>query len=232
MAAALQNARDVGGLATPDGRRVRHGVLYRSDAPLAGDAPPRLDPWPPQHVVDLRSVGESIDGHPLSTPATTVSARPLYPRLNMLASPSAEEIAALTLTGLYADLLQDGAAVIAEVAGLVAGSVGPVLVHCTAGKDRTGVVVAVLLAAAGVAREDIVRDYARSASAVPGIVARMAISAPDHLMGTPEAAIAVVLDALASRPRGARGWLADNGLSPAVLNDLEQRLLESPNRGA
>src|SRR3546814_9409940 len=47
------------------------------------------------------------------------------------------------------------------IEAIIAGEM-PMLVHCTAGKDRTGVTIAVLLLALGVSREDVVRDYLRS----------------------------------------------------------------------
>ena len=82
----------------------------------------------------------------------------------------------VSLDALYRRMVRDRSTAIAEVVGIVARSPGPVLVHCTAGKDRTGVVMAAILAAAGVARADIVADYVETAANMPAVVARVSAS--------------------------------------------------------
>jgi protein tyrosine/serine phosphatase len=69
-------------------------------------------------------------------------------------------------------MLRTAGPVIAEALALIADpGGGPVLVHCTAGKDRTGVVVALVLGLLGVADDDIVADYALSETAMQEMVA-------------------------------------------------------------
>jgi protein-tyrosine phosphatase len=226
----LANARDVGGLSTEDGRRVRSGILFRSDAPHAGDAAPPLSPWPPQWVVDLRSPGE-INGaaHPLAAPGTEVLRRPLLAVADPLKMAEAVERGGSSLQSIYAEMVRVAGPLIAEVAGIVAASEGPVLVHCTAGKDRTGVVVAALLAAVGVPDDQIAADYVTTAQNMDGVVARVAASWPEdkrarrlarltqgrgEILGAPREAIDIVLDSLRGQP-----------LSGAARRGLQARLL-------
>jgi protein-tyrosine phosphatase len=178
----LQNARDVGGLRTRDGGRVRSGVLFRSDAPYAGDGPAPLEPWPPQVVVDLRSPGEYGDGpHPLTGASTTVIKRSLLAAGSPAEMVAAAEEGGLTLRSVYAGLLDTGGTAVAEIAHIVASADGPVLVHCTAGKDRTGITVAAILAAVGVERDEIVTDFVTTAENTDAILARMAATWPEEI---------------------------------------------------
>jgi len=71
-----------------------------------------------------------------------------------------------TLEQVYENLLLTRGAELTAAVAAIADADGPVLVHCTAGKDRTGLVVALALLAAGVSRDAVVSDYARSGSEV------------------------------------------------------------------
>jgi protein tyrosine/serine phosphatase len=115
----------------------------------------------------------------------------------------------------------------------VARAEGAVLVHCAAGKDRTGVVVALALDAAGVERETIAADYLATAERIDAIIARLARSplysklledrdATRHvpLPGTIER----VLELLDERYGGAAAWLLENGLGDQNLQRLVRRL--------
>lgn len=130
---------------------------------------------------------------------------------------------------------------LAAIAGIVARSDGPTLLHCTIGKDRTGLVVAVILSAVGVADADIVADYVLSEANVPRVLARLSSSPeldgaaalmdrlarenPD-VLAAPPGAIAAALGAL-HEEGGAGDWLCRHGLSDAELSLLGERLLES-----
>jgi hypothetical protein len=103
---------------------------------------------------------------------------------------------------------------------------GPVLVHCAAGKDRTGVSVAMLLTLAGVDREAVVADYTRTEAHMRAIVERLRDRGPafavseglDHLMGSPAQAVEAVLDLWEAHPGGVRGWIEAQGAEPALVD--------------
>jgi protein-tyrosine phosphatase len=225
----LANLRDVG-TAHP---RLRQGVLYRSDAPLSTDEPPLAQQWPPATVIDLRDHGEKAEPHPYRHTSQVVD-------LPLLAgSVTAPQTLAKGLTALYTHLLHTKATACLLVTAVqtIADSDGGVLVHCTAGKDRTGVAVALALRLVGIDHDAIVADYIRTADRMPAVQARMARTvrrnfpepAPPplspELLAAPSHAIQTFLRALEGHDGGPRGWYLTHGGDPRLLNALEQRLL-------
>jgi protein-tyrosine phosphatase len=235
----LQNFRDLGGLASSSGERIGGGVLYRSDAPRAGDPPPAGVAWPPATVIDLRSPAEAGGEHPLAGPDTQVHSIPLMAEAGIVRLAEAPPAFDDGVAGLYRRTLSHVGPHFASVARLLTASSGPTLIHCTAGKDRTGLVVAVLLSAAGVGREEIVADYVRTQANMPGVLARIA-STPGledgpalvqrvaqnqpEILTAPAGAIEAALDVV-EESGGAASWLAQHGLSEAELEQLRARLL-------
>ncbi|MGO1286729.1 MAG: tyrosine-protein phosphatase [Brachybacterium sp.] len=162
--------------------------------------------------------------------------------------PSAETIETLraqipTLAGLYLSMLEHGAEIFAECARAVAAPADPdrvgVLIHCTAGKDRTGVAVALLLEAAGAEREAVVADDTRSQAELAGSWAERMLEGvraagipvlPEiELLAvlTPASAIEAVLAEVDARG-GAAAYLRSGGLSDDELAQLRARLREEP----
>lgn len=155
----LLNARDVGGLPTPLGS-TRYGAVVRSDGlrRLTADGQAALLAYGVATIVDVRSQRElTVAPNPLRDHP---GYRPLafFDDVSMSA-PSRYETAAEN----YLDWLASQPARIAAILhGIAAAAPGGVLVHCAAGKDRTGVVVALLLSIAAVDRDAIAEDYALS----------------------------------------------------------------------
>jgi protein tyrosine/serine phosphatase len=115
----------------------------------------------------------------------------------------------------------------------IARADGAVLVHCAAGKDRTGVVVALALDAAGVERETIVADYLATAERIEEIIA--ALVASDTYRGELEGhdpqsraprrgSMERVLELMDERFGGTEAWLVSNGLSEADLKLVRRRI--------
>lgn len=159
---------------------------------------------------------------------------------------SEEAVAALraripTLDALYAGMLEHGASVFADCARAVAAPTDPrrggVLLHCTAGKDRTGVAIALLLDVAGVEREAIVADYARSQDELAGewsermlgTMRRAGLPPLPEIeqlaVATPPSVIRALLVALDDRG-GSAAYLRSGGLSDDELALLRSRLRE------
>lgn len=241
--AGLANARDVGGLPLIDGGRVKSGVLFRSDGPLAGEPDPDLTPWPPTTVIDLREAAEMSSDHPLTRDGVVVHSVPLLAaaatvhQAESFAMPESADLVAL-----YSAMVDNGGAMIAEVARLVAASDGPNLIHCAVGKDRTGVAIAIILSASGVARADIVTDYELTGPNMPAVLDRYRARSiarsenaepfdfaqlPAGLLDTNTAAIDAVLDAVEGHHRGAAGWLLAHGLTEDELRALRERLVDA-----
>ncbi|MEL7977254.1 tyrosine-protein phosphatase [Isoptericola sp. F-RaC21] len=227
----LVNLRDVA-TAAPG---LVPGALLRSDAPRSGDAAPVDVAWPPRTVLDLRDPGESGEPHPLAGTARVV---PL-PLLDGTAMQGATAPAPVPGLGeLYLQMLDGaGAGHLVEAVRLIAVDDAPVLVHCTAGKDRTGVTVALVLALLGVDRAAIVADYERTGPHMSEVLARAAVTAnlavpdahvlaklPPELVTAPGWAIETVLDRF-DEHGGAEAWFRAHGGSAETLDALRARLV-------
>jgi len=232
----MVNFRDLGGLPAGGGARTDYGVLYRGDAPHHADTPPPgLASWPPALVIDLREPDEPIvGGHPLAGPGTDVVQVPL------LAGPHVGDWRALpSLDELYLGSLSRASERIGEVLDLLTGAAGPTLVHCAAGKDRTGVLVAVLLRAAGVSRDAVLEDYLRTEQNVAALLEQLAwdLSLLDEeerlraqqIAGTSASALQAVLDELDAVPGGVPGWLQAQGVSATTIHRWTRRLVVPAN---
>jgi len=151
------------------------GWVLRSDAPLATDAPPPGVAWPPRTVLDLRDDTERTQPHPLASQAQVID-RPLMAQASLLAMQRGERT---SLTALYGDLIgPQHAPLVVDTVAIIATAPAPVLVHCSAGKDRTGVVAALILALVGVPRADIVADYVATAPQMRAVMRRMTSTLP------------------------------------------------------
>jgi protein-tyrosine phosphatase len=167
------NFRDVGGLASAEGKRLREGILYRGEGPrnFSTNDLAVLASLGIATIVDLRSAGERAEmphswhGQDCQWLGLDVNAD-----LRVFGNEGRERlstggdtaIAIATMEDTYREIpaaLLPHWPVIGEV--LRAGAL-PVLINCTAGKDRTGVAVALLLELAGVSRAVIMADYLRS----------------------------------------------------------------------
>jgi len=227
----LANLRDLAD-AAPE---LRAGIAYRSDAPLAGDiAPAAVEVWPPATVVDLRSHGEKDHVHPLGARARMVEID-----LLSAADPTGAAMARIaSLEDLYALMIAPGAAPgLTQLVAEVALEEAPVLFHCSAGKDRTGVSAALILALVGIDRELIAADYHVTAEHMPAVIGRIMGGTPRHVGDTPlskvprevleapESAIESVLDVWDAHDGGVDGWYLAHGGDAETLSALRARLL-------
>lgn len=163
------NFRDLGGIPAADGRRLRHGLLYRSDslAELTEDDLERIAAIGLRTICDLRHESERNvkpnrlpAGHGIRQLAIGFlprGAHDLFERLG----PDTDELAVInTLNGYYRCFPLDHAGNYGRMFGALLAEDGlPLLIHCTSGKDRTGFGIALVLMALGVSRENIVADY-------------------------------------------------------------------------
>jgi hypothetical protein len=126
-----------------------------------------------------------------------------------------------------------GEAVVDALRALTDAGPGASVVHCAAGKDRTGVVVALALAVAGVPHEEIVADYAMTADVIEALVAKLAASPTyaedmnrrDIASHAPRAeTMRRVLELLDERFGGPATWLADHGFDADDQRRLRARL--------
>ncbi|HEY3883200.1 MAG TPA: tyrosine-protein phosphatase [Trebonia sp.] len=220
------NTRDTGGLPTTDGRRTLSRRLLRSDGLQElspADVRRLVAEYGVRTVVDLRAAIEvkATGPGPLTAePLVTITNLSLFPERNDHIVPMSERRPAVGrgFSGLYLGFLAERPESVVAALRLIAYGAGTVLVHCTAGKDRTGVVVAALLRAVGVTRSAIVTDYRATEPALPAIIARashltdrMDPTVAQRMMGVQAPAVLAVLDVLDGHPDGAWGWLRAAG---------------------
>ena len=235
----LDNIRDVGGLPLRDGGTTRSGVLLRSASLrycTPADVRHLADDFGLRLVLDLRTRREiDRDGPtPLAVAGVQTVALSFIPEEGRELPETDDDVD--PLVRIYLGYLRDRADnVVAAVRRLAAADAGPALVHCAAGKDRTGVLVALVLDAVGVERDAVVADYALSAERMEALFRRWTAAAgepmpPDLTPHLPRAeAMAAVLDHLdteygADGAGGAAGWLLANGLDEESLAHLRIRL--------
>ncbi|EFQ83741.1 hypothetical protein HMPREF0063_11404 [Aeromicrobium marinum DSM 15272] len=227
MPDVVPNLRDLGGVPAADGLTIRPARLLRSAAPWADDVAPPGILWPPTTVVDLRSAMETEHDHPIAGSGVSVVNIPLLAALR----PGAR--IAATLSEMYGVVLDTAADRLVDVVRAVADSEGPALVHCAAGKDRTGVAVALMLSLVGTPREAVVADYLATELHLDAIHARLEASPgaehrvhlPAEFFTVPVAAILAVLDVWDSHPHGVHGWFRDAGGGSDDLLRLRTHLL-------
>ena len=137
----------------------------------------------------------------------------------------------------YLGYLADGEEnVLASLRALATGGPGAAVVHCAAGKDRTGMVVAFALEVAGVEREAIIADYAQTAEVIDALVAKLAqhptyatdMTDRDVASHTPQAdSMRRVLELLDERDGGPVGWLTAHGFGADEQAALRARLRDA-----
>jgi protein tyrosine/serine phosphatase len=246
------NVRDLGGLAVAGGGRTASGVLLRADnlqdlserdvARLVDDLDLRV-------VIDLRTREEvALEGPgPLADDGRVeIRHRSLFPEAGEHTDVSVEAMLPwqgrplrgnpdeTTAVRSYLGYLRDRPDSIVGALRDVAHGEGAAVVHCAAGKDRTGVVCALALAAVGVPREAIVADYVATGERLGPLLARLRSSPTyaEDLEGRPDEShrprpetMARVLELLDERSGGPCGWLDDHGFGAVERAALRDRLV-------
>lgn len=229
------NFRDLGGLGTRAGRRLRTGRLYRSDtlqALTTSDVAHLREVVGLRGVVDLRLAEEvSAEGRGLLSEVAEIR----YANVPLAMAATEGIPPEKVMRELYLGCLSIEASLVTAIERLSEMAEQPVVFHCAAGKDRTGVLAAVLLRLLGVTDEHIVADYMRSAHAMPRMIERFRTwpRYRAHMELAPPQAYAVeaqpLIDLLTSIDRdhgGVHQWASDRGLPSKAAERLVNLLLE------
>ncbi|MGW1173737.1 tyrosine-protein phosphatase [Kitasatospora sp. NPDC002543] len=233
---SLVNFRDPAVLTDPASRWIRPGALFRSAQPFPAadaDTVAQLREHGITTVVDLRGEAESDPGDWAAAEAAGIAV--VAARINpgndeldraMRAMTTAEDLGAFYL------LMAESAPRALAAAVEATAHPGGVLVHCAAGKDRTGLLTALLLELLGVPAEEIVADYARTNAALQQIWAGLAdrnraalneveagrLTVPAPLLEAPAGAMDTFLDLVRTRHGGAAGFLTACGATTGTLD--------------
>jgi protein-tyrosine phosphatase len=235
------NFRDLGGLPTADGRRVRTGVVFRADGlhRLDDADVEALAPVGLRTVVDLRT---DVERREHGICPTGLGAAVLHHPViaELWPAEGADEAHPVDyLVERYLEMTVDlGAAAIAAVLRLTGSGADqlPLAFHCSAGKDRTGVTAAVLLAALGVPDDEITEDYHRTAGAMASFVEWLRAAHPEAVdamadqpavfLSCPPEAMGSFLVELRRRHGSVEGYVRSIGLSDDEVDGLRRRLID------
>lgn len=235
----LINARELGGLRTQSGEMVKRGRIIRSESlffltdlgkrQIRDDINPRL-------VIDLREEFEAdhmpYDLEDVEIDVVCVPMRPLI-------AVTEEELRAgqpTTLVEDYLGQLEVNASSLAQAVNRLSDAANaPTLIHCTSGKDRTGVLVALVLSMIGVPDSDIADDYALTSRCVPALVNRVQriqilsdvglATATEEVFSARSDTMLGFLDGLRSRFGGAQSWAQWAGVDSETIARLRASLV-------
>lgn len=229
------NFRDVGGLPAVGGT-VRDGVLFRSDGlhRLGEEGRAVLRQLGVGIVIDLRDENEAaVMPDDLDGLDVEVLRLPVFE-----GSGASQGSGGISLDALYHRIVTQHTSVVVSALREIAGAgERSVVVHCTAGKDRTGVVVALALMAVGVHREAVIDDYVRTEANLAGewleemveLVGRYGVPDSPELRvlmgGSPREAIEGVFETIERDHGSTREYLLASGLGLHELAALESRLI-------
>lgn len=237
------NIRDIGGYATTDGRRTRWQTFLRSGNmhELAGDSQAALIDYGVRTVIDLRGSDEVESFPNVFATSTQVG----YRHQNMIGdailaemrdSPATETGSRRTFS-TYRMILDRRRAQVCETLKTLAGPGGlPGMVHCAAGKDRTGIATALVLSIAGVPNDVIAEDYSLSArflikrhlqEVAPPEVAASGYTWQDYQREfCPPEAMLSTLQHLQERYGGVEPYLVGGGLSREHIDSIRSAVVE------
>lgn len=244
---SVLNFRDAGDLPNNSGCRLRKGLVYRSaeiDRISRKDIE-KLHLPGIRTIIDLRAPGE-YNKRKVTIPGINMLSLPLdfeqitRERLKplILAKNRGEEIRKV-IGGLYMEILDASKQALKEVAKtILSDGKSPVLIHCKAGKDRTGILCALLHMIAGSTREAVIEDYMKSNEAyLPSIRRKLMLRKVLYLGFFPAEAvmqaivqrqenIELVMDRIDEHYGGIRSYLAESGFDMQEYEALKKKLTE------
>jgi len=239
------NARDTGGLPTADGHRIKPGALVRSDVltRLTPSGRRALVDHGVRTVVDVRTreeIGRDVD-YPFRN--SRAESDPAYVHVSFVVDLTDEQNARLQaalgtawnlgeLNRVDVDLHRAGIGAIA--AAVADAGPGGVLIHCHAGKDRTGMSVGILLSLAGVSDDDVADDYALTMLAYEQLIDEWIASVEEadrermrQLAKPTREAMLEMLAHVKERYGGAESYLRGAGVTDDQIKAIRSRLIES-----
>lgn len=233
----LYNLRDLGGLPSDSGKSIARNQFFRSDSPHALDriGQQQLINLGVQTVIDLRYENECTRlPNPLAR-APEVSYYNIPLMVDGVIEHNAEDLT--HLGAFYRYLLHNSQSAFATVFTTMAAQTGAVLFHCQVGKDRTGVVAALLLHLAGTPTQHIVDDYVATATHITPLLPELRKHRPERinseqyerLLDARAEFMHEFLHELTARYGSASDYLQHIGVSTAQINTLRNKLITHEN---
>lgn len=229
------NVRDLGGVQIVDGRTVRRGKLFRADAlhRLTDRDLEILRPYEITTVLDFRSSGE-LDS---TGPGRLVEIGARHVHFPLMSEdpvgPGMTTVPA-SLGELYQGIARKRSARIAAAINEMANIESmPVIFHCAAGKDRTGITAATIYSILGVDRETIVADYVITDEALQLLMAGLtdeeraqAAMVSESFMRAEAVTITLFLETLDSEFGSPEAWMLQAGATEESFHRLREAMLD------
>ena len=225
------NLRDLGGYTTTEGKQTRWRTMLRSDSlhRLPESSQQQLVNYGIKTIVDLRSPFEiATETYPLSQklPLRYVN----LPLIEENHKNIIESIKHQTLLKLNCFFLEERSLALKAILETIATQQTPIIIHCAVGKDRTGIIAALLLAIAGVSIKTIAEDYHLSDRYLEPFYTNIRSQAAEegfaHLL---ESAPQTIIDTFANLDRrygGVNNYLTNIGLELSVRDRLKTMLVD------
>jgi protein tyrosine/serine phosphatase len=227
------NFRDIGGYAGLDERTVRWRRVFRADSlhRLRGDDLEAFGALGVKTVIDLRRVFE-IEEHGRVPEAAGLAYHNLVIEHVDWESVAPSLPHERWLADRYLNFAADGREGLAAALSLIADpDAAPAVVHCMAGKDRTGVVCALTLALLGVSDVDIAEDYALTEAAMASLTDYLLRSKPEmvqdkyHMYDCPQDAMLLFLNDLRDQHGSVEKYVREIGISAEQIATMREHLL-------
>lgn len=238
----LHNFRDLGGYTTADGLTVRWGRLFRSDSlgKLRGEDWERFLKLGVEAVIDLRYSWEiDAKGRVPGDPSFAYHHLSIEHRPYDQAALGPEVETGPYLAERYMEVAHDGVGELRRALEVIAAQEGPVAFHCASGKDRTGLLAALVLALLGVPEEVIVEDFALTELATGRLLADWRADHPGQEPAwpgygrAPAEVMRLFLAALTREHGSVRDYAADLlGADDTLVAALRENLLEPARQSA
>ena len=230
------NFRDVGGYAGLDGRTVRWRRLFRADAlhRLKDDDWAAFSELGVRTVLDLRREFEVTEYGRIAEYEGLDYRNLKLQHVDWKDVPHPDDVAhERWLADRYLNFTEDGHEALHTALSVIAdSSAAPVVVHCMAGKDRTGVTCALTLSLIGVSDEDIAADYALTTAAMQSLVEYLQVHNPtavegqEHMFDSPAEAMRLFLHDLRERHGSVESYVRSIGLKDEQVAAMRAHLLE------
>ncbi len=235
IADTLINMRDLGGYPTLDGNATNFGVCVRSEvlASLSAKDKKTVEEYGIRTVIDLRSLreAEKLKSDYLNDCKIKYYNVPLFDAFLTALNMYTEKNGDIKVSELYIEVLKVNKPQISKIIKLIAESDGAVCFHCTAGRDRTGIIAALLLKLVGVPNEDIAADYLLSSHYLQPKYSKI-FSNPKHkdvpmeFLDCKPQNILEMLEYLDNEFDGAENYLLSAGADEADLSNIKSKFLD------
>ena len=229
---SVQNLRDLGGYSTKEGRKTKWGIFLRSGdmSAMTKDDQAALLRQGIRCVIDLRMAKEiAIAPNVFSDSKKVAFFNHDFwgTRFDNYRSKRKSATPEEKLSDLYCAGLEINGFVMAAVMKTLASGEGGFVFHCRSGKDRTGLVAAILLVIAGVPDEVVAKDFGLSATYLnePELTEEDLKKPGAYQKGSAPETMMLTLEFLRDRYGGVEGYLRDQGVSVSEIDSVRGKIL-------